>query len=140
MGIIISRKKFSSMNFEGLLKPIIYCSNYEDITCLALSLNKELAQGLALFGHKQRTMQIEKCFAKILAKFPDNVVLKDFDVLFNPDYKIDVLKIMINTCKVKPFSIIWPGILDGRRLIYAEEGFQDYKTYDVDAYDITCIV
>ena len=85
-------------------------------------------------------MKIEKCFAAILAKFPEGVVLKDFDVLFNPDYKIDVLKIMVNTCKAKPFSIIWPGSIEGNRLIYAEEGFRDYKTYDVNDYDITCIV
>ena len=76
----------------------------------------------------------------ITAKFPEGVVLKDFDVLFNPDYKIDVLKIMVNTCKAKPFSIIWPGSIEGNRLIYAEEGFRDYKTYDVNDYDITCIV
>lgn len=140
MGVIITARKFSPQNQAGLLKPIVFCCPYEGITENAVSLNLELAQALTMYKPKRRTMQIEKCFAGILAKLPDGVVLKDFDVLFNPDYKIDVLKIMVNTCKAKPFSVIWPGTFDGSRLIYAEEGFQDYKTYDVNAYDITCVV
>ena len=140
MGVIITARKFSPQNQIGLLKPIVFCCPYEGVTETAVSMNIKLAQALNGFRPKRRTMQIEKCFADILAKLPGGVVLKDFDVLFNPDYKVDVLKIMINTCKAKPFSIIWPGSFDGNRLVYAEEGFQDYKTYDVDDYDITCIV
>ncbi|MEG1926412.1 MAG: BREX-3 system P-loop-containing protein BrxF [Ruthenibacterium sp.] len=140
MGVIIAARKFSPQNQAGLLKPIVYCCPFEGVTEQAVSLNLELAQALKVFKPKRRTMQIERCFADILAKLPDGVVLKDFDVLFNPDYKVDVLIIMVNTCKVKPFSIIWTGSFDGSRLIYAEEGYEDYKTYDVKDYDITCIV
>lgn len=140
MGVIITARKFSPQNQAGLLKPIVYCCQYEGVKEHAVSINLELAQALKAFKPKRRTMQIERCFAEILLKLPEGVVLKDFDVLFNPDYKVDVMKMMVNTCKAKPFSIIWPGTFDGTRLVYAEEGFQDYKTYDVSSYDITCIV
>lgn len=140
MGVIITARKFSPQNQSGLLKPVVFCCPYEGITENAVSINLALAQALRAFKPKRRTMQIEKCFAEILAGLPDSAVLKDFDVLFNPDYKIDVLRIMVNTCKAKPFSIIWPGTLDGSRLVYAEEGYSDYKMYDVNDYDITCIV
>lgn len=140
MGVIITARKFSPQNQSGFLKPIVYCCPYECVTEHAMSINLGLAQKLKTFKPKRRTMQIERCFAEILAGLPDNAVLKDFDVLFNPDYKIDVLRIMVNTCKSKPFSIIWPGTLDGSRLVYAEEGFKDYKAYDVNDYDITCVV
>lgn len=140
MGVVIEVRKFSPQNQVGLLKPIIYCCPYEGITEKAVSLNRELAHVLKSFRPKRRTMQLEHCFVDLLLKLPEGVVLKDFDVLFNPDYKVDVLKIMVNACKAKPFSAIWPGTFDGTRLVYAEEGFRDYKTYDVDAYDITCIV
>ena len=140
MGVIVTARKFNPQNQSGVLKPIVYCCSYEGVTEKAVSINLELAQALKAFKPKRRTMQIERCFADILAKLPEGVVLKNFDVLFNPEYKVDVLKIMVNACKAKPFSIIWPGSFDGSRLVYAEEGFQDYKTYDVKDYDITCIV
>lgn len=140
MGIVITARKFSPQNQAGLLKPIIFCCSYEGITGNAVPMNMKLAQALKVYKPKRRTMQIEKCFSEILAKLPDGVALKDFDVLFNPDYKVDVLKIMVNACKTKPYSVIWPGTFDGSKLIYAEEGFRDYKTYDVNDYDITCIV
>jgi len=140
MGVVLQTRKFYLQNQAGLLKPVIFCCSYADINENAVSLNKELAQALMMFSPKRRTMQIEKCFADMVAKLPDNAVIKDFDVLFNPGYNVDVLKIMVNACKAKPFSAIWPGTFEDGKLVYAEEGFRDYKTYDVNDYDITCIV
>ena len=140
MGVIITARNFSPQNQAGLLKPIVYCCPYAGVTEHAVAIDLELAQALKAIKPKRRTMQIERCFADILSKLPDGVVLKDFDVLFNPDYKVDVMTMMVNTCKAKPFGILWPGTYDGTRHVYAEEGFQDYKTYDVSSYDITCIV
>lgn len=140
MGMIIPARKLSAANGTGLLKPIIYCCTVPDIEAQAVSLNQILAEKLVEFKPKRRTMQIEKCLSQVLVKQADGVVIKDFDVLFNPDYKIDVLKVMINVCKNKPFSVIWPGKYDDGKLFYAEEGYIDYKMYDVDDYDITCVI
>lgn len=140
MGNIISARDFSLQNQTGLLKPIIYCCPYEGISEAAVPINNQLAKALLDFRPKRRTMQIEKCIADIIGSFPDGVVIKDFDVLFNPGYQVDLLKIMVKLCKSKPFSIVWPGTYYDGKLIYAEEGYQDYKTYNVSEYDITCIV
>lgn len=140
MGMIVPARKLSDANKTGLLKPIIYCCNVPDIEAQAISLNRALAEQLVGYKPKRRTMQIEKCLSQVLSKQPDGVVIKDFDVLFNPDYKIDVLQVMMNVCKNRPFSVIWPGRYEDGRLYYAEEGYQDYKIYDVDKYDVTCVI
>lgn len=140
MGTIIPTRNFSMQNSIWLLKPFIYCNSDTSIEAQAISINKALAQELIIYKPKRRTMQIEKCLLDIIAKLPENSIIKDFDVLFNPNYKIDVLKIMVNVCKAKPFSMIWPGTIDGNKLVYAEEGYIDYKTYDVNDYDVTCII
>lgn len=140
MGTIIPTRNFSMKNSMWLLKPVIYCNSDTSIEAQAISLNKALAQELIIYKPKRRTMQIEKCLFDIIDKLPENSIIKDFDVLFNPNYKIDVLKIMVNVCKAKPFSMIWPGTIDGNKLVYAEEGYIDYKTYDVNDYDVTCII
>lgn len=140
MGVIVPIRKFSGENQAGLLKPIIYCCASREINEQAISMNQEIASALIKCRPRQRTMQLEKCFSQAVSKLPERPVIKDFDVLFNPDYKIDVLQMMINVCRSKPFSVIWPGRFEDGKLYYAEEGYQDYKIYDVDKYDVTCVI
>lgn len=140
MGTIILARNFSKDNVCGLLKPIIYCCPYEGITDTAVSINLLLSEKLASCKASRRTMRIETFLDQILRRFPDGVVIKEFDAMFNPDYKIDVLKIMVDACKRKPFSIIWPGKYENGKLFYAEDGYPDYKTFSVEEYDVTCII
>lgn len=93
MGKVINRVSFASAQRSGLLKPIIYCGDFADKGQDAESINIELAKELEALRPKRRTMQLEACFNRVLDGLPDNVVIKDFDVIFNPAYKVDVLKI-----------------------------------------------
>ena len=140
MGNVIPARRFHGENQQGLLKPIIYCEPPEEIVNHAISLNRELALALSKYKPNRRTMQIEKCFLSAVEKLPENATIKEFDVLFHPDYKIDVLRLLISVYKSKQFSIIWSGSFDGEHLIYAEEGYVDYKIFSVSDYDITCVV
>ena len=103
------------------------------------SVSKELAEGLLACKENRRSMKLEQIFNSVLDKSPDGVTIKDIDVLFNPDYKVDVLKILIAARKRKRYSVIWPGRYEDGKLIYAEEGYPDYKVYEIANYDITCV-
>lgn len=140
MGVILPFSKFSQENSAGLLKPIIYCCTYEDIIDKAIPINLLLAEKLADCVPNRRTIRIEPLFNQIIYQLSDGIVIKDFDVMFNPKYKIDVLRIMITACRKKPFSIIWPGKCKDGKLIYAEEDYLDFKTFNIEEYDVTCIV
>ena len=85
-------------------------------------------------------MKLEQIFNSVLDRYPDGVTIKDIDVLFNPDYKVDVLKILIAARKRKRYCVIWPGRFEDGKLIYAEEGYPDYKVYEIANYDITCVI
>ena len=104
------------------------------------SVNKPLAEALLACKPNRRSMKLEQIFNNVLDTLPDGVVIKDIDVMFNPDYKVDVLKILMSARKRKKYSVIWPGKCENGKLIYGEEGFSDYKTYDVEDYDITCVI
>lgn len=140
MGIIIPNRKFTKDNVSGLLKPIIYCCPFEGIAVTDISINLLLARKLACCRSNRRTMRIEFFFNQILNQFPEGLVIKEFDVMFNPEYKVDVLKIMVDACKRKPFSIIWPGRYEDGKLFYAEDGYPDFKTFSIENYDVTCII
>lgn len=103
------------------------------------SIGKELADELLACKPNRRSMKLEQIFNNVLDRQPDGVTIKCIDVMFNPEYKVDVLKILIAAGKRKNYSVIWPGRFEDGRLIYAEEGYQDYKIYELANYDITCV-
>ena len=104
------------------------------------SVSKPLAEALLVCKPNRRSMKLEQIFNNVLDTLPDGVVIKDIDVMFNPEYKVDVLKILMASRKRKRYSVIWPGRCEEGKLIYGDEGFPDYKTYDIENYDITCVI
>lgn len=103
------------------------------------SVGKELADELLACKPNRRSMKLEQIFNKVMDKYPDGVTVKDIDVMFNPEYQVDVLKILIEARKRKKYSVICPGRFEDGKLIYAEEGYPDYKVYEIANYDITFV-
>jgi hypothetical protein len=85
-------------------------------------------------------MQLETCFFRVLETVPGGSAIKDIDVMFNPDYKVDVLKILIAANKRKQFNLIWPGDYEDGKLIYSKEGYPDYRVFEISDYDILCVL
>jgi hypothetical protein len=104
------------------------------------SVSKPLAEALLACKENRRSMKLEQIFNSVLDRYPDGVVIKDIDVLFHPNYQVDVLKILMAARKRKRYSVIWPGKCENGKLIYGEEGYPDYRTYDIENYDITCVI
>ena len=104
------------------------------------SVSKPLAEAILACKPNRRSMKLGQIFSTVLAQYPDGVIIKDIDVMFNPAYKVDVLKILQETRKQKPYSVVWPGRFEDGKLIYSEEGYPDYKVFNIDNYDITCVI
>lgn len=49
------------------------------------SVSKPLAEALLECNSNRRSMKLEQIFNSVLDTLPDGVVIKDIDVLFNPD-------------------------------------------------------
>ncbi len=140
MGVVIEYSSLLNKNKSTILKPVIYCCNQDLIEEKTISISRSLTKKLSNIEMNRRTMQIERCLYEIVLEFPEDVILKDLDVLFNPIYKVDILKVIISVCTKKSFSVIWPGSYSKNKLIYAEEGCEDYKIYNIKDYDVTCII
>ena len=135
MGSIISQLQYSNAN--DIYRLVIFL---DESSKSWVSLRKLLSEELLRIKPTRRTMQMEKALLKVLEKIPVGATIKDIDVLFNPEYKIDVLRTMIDVNKKHSFKVIWPGTYEEGRLIYSEEGLSDYKTYEISDYDIVCVV
>ena len=138
MGTMVEYRKLPGK--EEVFRLLIYCNDISGMNTDAVSLNKPLAEELIKLKPFQRTMQFEKCFVNVLKALPDRPMIKDIDVMFNPAYKIDVLKVLVSAYKQKPYSLVWPGIYSDGKLIYSEEGYPDYRVYEIQAYDIMCVI
>lgn len=139
MGVVIKSMDLSVFRV-GIQRPIVYCSPDPCIIDQAVPINVEMAKKLIGIKPKKRAVRIDQCLRQMIEPLPDDTVIKDFDVLFNPNYEVDILRIMCLIGKNKPYRIIWPGTFDGKRLFYAEEGYRDYKVYEIEKYDLTCVI
>lgn len=137
MGRIVDSYEFHNQELNDSGKLIIFCNNSSK-SSERTSLNVALAKKLKSASLNKRTLFMEKYVAALIPE-DGNAVIADFDVMFNPNYKIDVLRIMTSIFKYKHFSISWPGKLVDQQLTYAEPGDADYVSYDINGYDIICV-
>ena len=138
MGTVIRLRQLAAES--NLYRLVIYANDTCAKKSSAISINKQLAEELRKLKPSRRTMQLEKCFNRILDSLPEKAIIKDIDVMFNPAYKVDVIRILVEANKRHPFSLIWSGRYDDNRLLYSEEDLADYKAYEISDYDIVCVV
>lgn len=138
MGTVINLRQLALQ--QNMYRLIIYANGAYDQEGSSVSINKRLADELRKIKPTRRTMQLEKCFNKVLDSLPDRIVIKDIDVMFNPAYRVDVIRILVEANKRHPFSLVWSGRYDDNRLLYGEEDLDDYKVFEISDYDIVCVV
>ena len=100
---------------------LIYWTRIRELSSQPVSVSKQLSEKLQDVSPRSRTMRLASCFQSVLAQYPDNVVIKDIDVMFNPAYQVDVLKILTEARKSKPYSVIWPGRYENGTLYYSDK-------------------
>lgn len=139
MGEIIEFRNLERQR-DSISRLLIYWTMIKELSSQSVSVSKPLSDKLLDIPPRSRSMRLASCFGSLLAQYPDNVVIKDIDVMFNPVYQVDVLKILTEARKNKQYSVVWPGRYEDGLLIYSEEGYPDYKTYKVKNYDIICVI
>lgn len=136
MGTTITKISFAANQI--MYRLTVDCSKSN--TDQAISISKSLSEELLNVRPRMRSMQMEKCLLNVLNKLPEDPMIKDIDVMFNPAYAIDVLHVLTSAYKQKTFSLVWPGTYRNGFLVYAEEGYRDYKAFDIIDYDIVCMI
>lgn len=119
---------------------IIYDQKVKDLLLSSISISKELSECLLEIPSRNRTMRLSACLKNVLAGYPDCVVIRDIDVMFNPAYQVDVLTILTEVRKTKDYSLIWPGRIENGLLIYSEEGYSDHTVFKIADYDVICAI
>lgn len=116
-----------------------YLNRIFEISDETISLNLILAQNLLKFKSDERPDLVHQEAMNLLTQGAIPLLLKDFEMLFDPRYKIDVVKVIIEVSRRRKIIALWPGTLNESNLVYANAESPDYQVFSIKNYDIICV-
>ena len=116
-----------------------YLNSIFEISDETISLNLILAQNLLKFKADERTEMVHQEALDLLTQNVTPLLLKDFEMLFDPRYKIDTVKLITEVARRRKIIAIWPGTLNEGDLVYANADASDYQVFSIKNYDIICV-
>lgn len=147
LGVLIKSSQLSKTMLEQANMPIILCAlapRLQKIIAAAgfkeLSLNKELAHILVKKEVSIRPQLVADEVINIVSSTQGPVLLTDYEMLFDPRYSLDVLRLFYELSRRRKIAIKWCGTLADKRLTYATPAHSDFHSYNIDDYDITCVI
>jgi len=98
------------------------------------NVNLALSGELLELTAKQRSLRLPSILDQIADKAGAPVVLDNLEILFDKDLKQDPLRLLQSISRNRAVVASWNGIMTSGRLLYAETGHPEYRSYDsVDA-------
>lgn len=145
MGIIVSGKRMGISKYKDSQLPVVLC-NQKTIDEQAIvaagyqrcSLNYPLAKALVSSPEAERITMVRETVLTLIPR-RTAVYLVDYEMLFDPRYEIDVLKLFYEISRRQKLVVKWCGRLAAQMLVYAEPGYPEYKQYSIAEYDIICV-
>lgn len=145
MGYEVDIREINQILDEYSNKAIILCKSHNEFRddfkdFREISLGIELSDKLVRYPMEMRKqILLEKMDDLLLISSHKKILVKDIDILFNPEYKFDILRYFTNVARIKNIVVVWSGILINGYLQYSENGYLDYKRYLIKNYDVICI-
>lgn len=126
--------------------PIVLCSpvprilkRLNEAGYIALSFNMGISAALLRYPVNDRPSKVLEATQSLLERTEKNILIKDFEMLFDPRYKLDVLKVFSEASKTKNIALIWCGLHSEDRLCYSEPQYSDYHSYEIERYTLICV-
>jgi len=145
LGQIYERGELRGLKLSDINMPIIFCNatssdikKLKEIGYTLFELNTFLAERLTAIDQEDRHVKAESIARELLADNSTPLILQRFEMLFDPRYKIDPIKLFELTAKQVSLAVIWPGSIKGQTLTYADPGHTDYHQYNVSEYNVFC--
>jgi hypothetical protein len=69
----------------------------------------------------------------------ERIVVENIDILFSPEYSLDVIKLFVLAGRSKTLVVNWCGKIEDGFITYSEPIYEDYHRYEIKNYDVYCI-
>lgn len=135
--------EFLNLGQNGI--PLFICTDaprvrkkLDDAGYEMVSINRILSKALLEFLPDERPKHVEAEFRKLL-NYHVPILITDFEMLFDPRYEIDVIRLFCEKARIVNVAIIWPGKFANGNLTYADPECEDYHEYNCDSYQIRIV-
>ena len=135
MGTVIKRRDFPvviEQTRQGVfvLAPKVTVPVNTTVVNIGLILGERLYKAKA-DGSK---VNIANELDAILGEEQSDITVANIDILFSPEYELDVIKLLLQVGRNQRLYVQWPGEIAEENLTYSEHGLFDYKEYNIKNY------
>lgn len=118
----------------GSGKTVVLRDVADDFSTSIININLALSSELLELTTKQRSLRLPEILSQITDKSQSPVILDNLEILFDKDIKQDPLRLLHSISRNRTTVASWNGTFFGGRLLYAQTGHPEYRSYDsVDA-------
>jgi hypothetical protein len=103
----------------------------EELGQTIININLELSQRLLEMTHKTRLLKTPEILDEILSLHKKIVILDSTEILFDVSLKQDPLALLKKISRNRTVVASWNGTIDNGKLVYAEPGHPEYRTYNI---------
>lgn len=102
-----------------------------------ININMALSAELLELTAKQRILRLPKILDNITNNSYSILVLDNLEIIFDKDLKQDPLRLLQGISRNRSVIASWNGVVAEGKLIYAETGHLEYRSYDM--HDLTIV-
>ena len=141
MGTILKRRDFPSV-IQQAQQGVFVLAPKVTVPVNATFVNIGLILGERMYKAKAEgsPANISNELDAILGEEQSDITLANTDILFSPEYGLDVIKLLLQVGRNQRLYVQWPGEITGEKLTYSEPGRFDFKEYNIKDYVDTYVV
>ncbi len=102
----------------------------EEYRTSVINVNLVLSSKLLELTPKQRPLRLPVILDQIANKARRLVVLDNLEILFDPELKQDPLRLLQGISRNRSVLASWSGTYNSGKLLYAESGHPEYRSYE----------
>lgn len=113
-------------------KTIVLKELSRELSVPVLNINLSLSGELLDLTAKQRALRLPEMFVQVTDNDSDPLLLDNLEILFDDQLKQDPLRLLQNISRNRSVVASWNGCVSRGKLVYAEPGHAEYRSYDID--------
>lgn len=141
MGVMIDRRYYKAQR-QSMSQALFVLESDKQLPPDTPSVNVSLtlAETLQELLPWARPNALRPQLEALITGKPKDIILERIDILFDPAWDVNVLKLLLAVGRNRRIYLVCPGTISEGALQYSQPGHADHHIYTIDKYDDTYLV